>query len=350
MSDNSSITLSDSHNNPFYLGSNDQTNLVLVSKILTDHSDFSSWHRSMSMALEGRNKLGFVDGTIVKPADSDPNAVLWSRNNTMVSSWILHSVSADIASRLLYVKTAKGMWDKILKCFEQTSAPRRFSIKRRMNALRQGSLSVATFYNRLVALWEEKKAIQSSPYCKCGKCTCGVDQRWNEYNEEDLVMDFLFGLNDSFESVREQILLIEPLPDLEKTYHLVSQQEHQRSIRLSSLSDNPILHTSDSATNISDSVAAVSGYHQKQKQKPLCTHCGMYGHTVNKCYKLHGYPPGYKFNSKTSEPKQQFATSKVVNSAKGPVANVQNVTVVYDAWRTLECDHCGTEDYQCWSS
>ena len=26
----------------------------------------------------------------------------------------------------------------------------------------------------------------------------------------------------------------------------------------------------------------------------MCSHCGVIGHTIEKCYKLHGYPPGYK--------------------------------------------------------
>lgn len=38
----------------------------------------------------------------------------------------------------------------------------------------------------------------------------------------------------------------------------------------------------------------------KKKDRPLCTYCNMQGHVVNRCYKLHGYPPGhrlYKANS-----------------------------------------------------
>ena len=31
-----------------------------------------------------------------------------------------------------------------------------------------------------------------------------------------------------------------------------------------------------------------------KKERPLYTHCNMLGHTIVKCYKLHGYPPGYK--------------------------------------------------------
>ncbi|XP_050231348.1 uncharacterized protein LOC126680290 [Mercurialis annua] len=29
-------------------------------------------------------------------------------------------------------------------------------------------------------------------------------------------------------------------------------------------------------------------------KKPTCTFCGGYGHPVEKCFKKHGYPPGYK--------------------------------------------------------
>ncbi|KAF9673562.1 hypothetical protein SADUNF_Sadunf10G0037000 [Salix dunnii] len=32
-----------------------------------------------------------------------------------------------------------------------------------------------------------------------------------------------------------------------------------------------------------------------RKDRPTCSHCGISGHTVDKCYKVHGFPPGYKF-------------------------------------------------------
>ncbi|KAF3963172.1 hypothetical protein CMV_012409 [Castanea mollissima] len=31
-----------------------------------------------------------------------------------------------------------------------------------------------------------------------------------------------------------------------------------------------------------------------KKERPVCTYCGLTGHIADKCYKLHGYPPGYK--------------------------------------------------------
>ena len=37
-----------------------------------------------------------------------------------------------------------------------------------------------------------------------------------------------------------------------------------------------------------------------KKERPVCTYCGIVGHVAYKCYKLHGYPPGYKHKGKAS--------------------------------------------------
>ena len=37
-----------------------------------------------------------------------------------------------------------------------------------------------------------------------------------------------------------------------------------------------------------------------KKDKPICSHYGFKGHTVDKCYKLHGYLPGFKGKSRAS--------------------------------------------------
>lgn len=38
----------------------------------------------------------------------------------------------------------------------------------------------------------------------------------------------------------------------------------------------------------------------KSKDKIVCTHCGKTGHIADKCYKLHGFLPGFKFKYKPS--------------------------------------------------
>ena len=43
-------------------------------------------------------------------------------------------------------------------------------------------------------------------------------------------MQFLMGLNESYNQIRGQILLIDPLPSINKVYSLLIQDESQRSI------------------------------------------------------------------------------------------------------------------------
>lgn len=51
----------------------------------------------------------------------------------------------------------------------------------------------------------------------------------------------------------------------------------------------------------------------KKKERPFCTHCNIQGHTVERCYKLHGFPPGYR-NQKSSSGKSDTAPAKTSES------------------------------------
>lgn len=64
----SSRQSTDQYDNPYFLRSSDHAGLVLVSDRLSTRADFHAWRRSVRMALNVRNKLGFIDGTITKPS------------------------------------------------------------------------------------------------------------------------------------------------------------------------------------------------------------------------------------------------------------------------------------------
>ena len=54
----------------------------------------------MKIALSVKLKLGFTDGTQVKPDANSPLVHLWMRNKDLVITWILNSVSTDIRKAL----------------------------------------------------------------------------------------------------------------------------------------------------------------------------------------------------------------------------------------------------------
>lgn len=49
--------------------------------------------------------------------------------------------------------------------------------------------------------------------------------------------------------------------------------------------------------------------------RPICSHCRIKGHVIDKCYKLHGYPPGYRSNNRTNAVSNGNTTSSSKQSA-----------------------------------
>src|ERR1044072_462730 len=59
--------------------------------------------------------------------------------------------------------------------------------------------------------------------------------------------------------------------------------------------------------NHQEGLIKVSSQRMAKKDRPVCAHCGITGHIKDKCFKLHGYPPGYFKN------KNQSSSSNMVN-------------------------------------
>lgn len=51
-----------------------------------------------------------------------------------------------------------------------------------------------------------------------------------EVIQEERLIKFLIGLNESFKQVSKKIMLTEPQPDLNKAYFMVTQDEQQRDL------------------------------------------------------------------------------------------------------------------------
>jgi hypothetical protein len=281
----------DESTNQFFLHHGDSPDIILVSQPLSG-DNYHTWSRSIIMALTAKNKVGFINGTISAPVDQSlPSFNLWTRCNTMVISWLLNSVSKEIASSVIYANTAQEMWEDLKERFAQGNGPRIFEIQKAISSLTQDQCNVSAYFTKLKSLWDELNNYRSFPACSCGALNILIDNKQHEN-----VMQFLMGLNDSFANVRAQILMMEPLPAINKAFSLVVQEERQRSIGVTALGnsgDSMALYTRSEVPRNNFGGRGYSG----KKERPLCSHCGISGHIVDKCYKLHGFPPGFKFRN-----------------------------------------------------
>lgn len=124
-------------------------------------------------------------------------------------------------------------------------------------------------------------------------------------------MTFLMGLNDSYAMLRAQILLMDPLPSIAKVFSIVVQEEHQRAAEASATSiDLVVFSITDTSKTKPNSSPQ---FHKKENQRSICSHCNIKGHTVDRFYKVHGYPPGYKSRNQTSV-SENMVNAKHVNA------------------------------------
>ncbi|XP_022154608.1 uncharacterized protein LOC111021831 [Momordica charantia] len=248
----SSVSGVDSVLNPYYLHHTDNTELVLVTQPLTEEN-YSSWSRSMLIALSIKNKLGFIDGSISRPIGELLPA--WIHNNHVVIAWILNSVSKEISSSILFSESARDIWIDLKERFEKSNGPRIFQLKRDLAQLWQNQQSVSLYFTKLKAVWDE--LIQYRPLCSC---SC-----------------------------------------------VSSSPSPTASLALA------VQHSAHSSKTMTKSLATTS---KGKKERPFCTHCGLFGHTIDRCYKLHGYPPGYRSQNLRSS-SQAFAHSASSQTTSG---------------------------------
>lgn len=79
-------------------------------------------------------------------------------------------------------------------------------------------------------MWDEVASLTRMPECIYGLlagCSCDLLGRFTKLESRIRLMQFLMGLNDTYEHVRNHILSINPLPFISKTYYLVHQVEKQ---------------------------------------------------------------------------------------------------------------------------
>uniref|UniRef100_A0A2N9HUI6 CCHC-type domain-containing protein n=1 Tax=Fagus sylvatica TaxID=28930 RepID=A0A2N9HUI6_FAGSY len=259
----------------------------------------------MVMALSAKNKLGFINGTITKPAASAKVELeQWIRCNDMIKSWLLNSISPDIYSSVIYCDLASEIWTDLKERFSQVNGPRLFELDQSIHNLVQDTMSVTTYFTKLKSLWEELSALRTIPIC-----TCGSSKEIIQYQHYQRFIKFLMGLNDSYGPTRSQILLMDPLPSVNRAYALILQEERQRNI--SHATPLPRSAALAAMGRPSQSNMKLS---TRTKEKLKCNHCGREGHTMERCYKLHGYSTDSR-NAKPKSRAHQVSSGDIVGSS-----------------------------------
>ncbi|XP_070035254.1 uncharacterized protein [Nicotiana tomentosiformis] len=186
------------------------------------------------------------------------------RCNDLVVSWLTNSLSKDIARSVEYSELAKDIWSELEERYGQGYLS--------FAHTSQGSLDIASYFSKIKQLWDEIDGLSISRVRSCSNCGFKSD-----YQKDDDVQKRQVSTSPQF------------LPTSASFNAGVSKQGFPSRVNFDA-------------------------------QRPLtCKYCKKPGHTIDKCYKLYGYPSNFKFTKGLGSKKT--ATHVEVNS-HSPLTNV----------------------------
>ncbi|KAK9668788.1 hypothetical protein RND81_13G086700 [Saponaria officinalis] len=183
----STISHSNSYDDPYFISNGDNLANQLVSKPFNG-GNFLNWNRGVKRSLAAKNKIGFITGSLAKPGDSSPDYQKWLRCDLTVAMWILNSIEAELSDE---------------------------------------------YYGRMKQIWEDIQNIEGFPECSCGvlkQCTCNLLKKVVDADNKRMLIQLLMGLDMSYDHVRSVLLAQDPLTSINHAFSQMLQAERQRKL------------------------------------------------------------------------------------------------------------------------
>ncbi|KAJ0547538.1 putative RNA-directed DNA polymerase [Helianthus annuus] len=153
-------------------------------------------------------------------------------------------------------------------------------------------------------MWKQFDAMVQLP-----SCSCQAAKDYNDFSTLIKLMQFLMGLDDVYQPVRTNLLTREPFPSVKVAFSIVSREESHRLSSNGSKGQN-VSFVTKSGQSFDSRKKNTRGPNPSLK----CSHCNMLGHTVDRCYEIIGYPPGFRKRSGGQVPRSNVSNNSNKNN------------------------------------
>ncbi|XP_019229907.1 PREDICTED: uncharacterized protein LOC109210885 [Nicotiana attenuata] len=213
-------------------------------------------------------------------------------------------------SSVLHSNSARDLWKQLEDRYGQSDVAQLFGLRKKLLEIVQGSNDIATYFNNIKAIWDELNALDAKIPCTCIECICEAKHKNKAIEEGRQLVQFLMGLNETYTACRGNIMMMTPIPNIDKAYSLLLQEERQRSIQ-------PTMNSPMDSSSFNASTQKFGQYSGQSKmnfnlntgggkrnntakgsdrRNMFCSYCQRAGHTIERCFKIHGYPNSFKTN------------------------------------------------------
>ncbi|GKD80968.1 ribonuclease H-like domain-containing protein, partial [Tanacetum coccineum] len=214
------------------------------------------------------------------------------------------------------------VWEELKETYDKVYGSIIFGLHHQIHILKQNGSFITDYYHKLNALWKQFDAMIKLPRCVCNASEC-----FKKHNQLMKLMQILMGLDDSYMQIRSSILSREILPDVKSTYATISSEEshrvasssiagssqrNQASASMSNMPNRGVVQRSQSS-NTSSRPNDSNANRQGGGSGLVCENYGFNGHTIDRCFKIIGYPTDFGKNKSNQSSKEKSISNN--NSA-----------------------------------
>lgn len=123
--------------------------------IALDENNYLLWKFQIETAARGYGLSEYINGTIQVPPkviiNSEGTAItnqeytLYLRQDSLISSWLISSISPNLISQVIGCTTSHEIWKIIQQSFNTQSSAKIMHLKRQLQQSRKGDLSIREY-------------------------------------------------------------------------------------------------------------------------------------------------------------------------------------------------------------
>lgn len=92
-----------------------------IATIKLDGTNFLTWSQFTKISIWGRDKWGSITGETKAPMLDDLAYVKWVAEDSLVMSWLIHSMEPSISKTCLFLLSVKAIWASLVRTYSKES-------------------------------------------------------------------------------------------------------------------------------------------------------------------------------------------------------------------------------------
>ncbi|XP_070667967.1 uncharacterized protein [Malus domestica] len=196
------------------------TNQRLCSVLLNEFNDLL-WSRAVSLALGGKGKLGFVNGSVEAPDVFSSTYGAWLCNDQLVMSLLLNTIEKHVAEIFSYYNSSCELRKALQDMYgNQNNYARVLQLKKDIASAQQEGKAFFQHLRRLKAMWNELDVYL--PHA--------TDPAILKRAEEDRIYQLLGSSNSEHEDLRSHVLMSQELSTFNNVYATIQREEAMKKV------------------------------------------------------------------------------------------------------------------------